>query len=270
MNKKFYRLTVLLLSILLVLLILPTAKNIINQKRTITYGKVIVNTKDNGNIETTNTINDITLKVIYSKNIDEYSLYRDDVEYNLSMTKYGSNDLLIDFGEANPQNYDGIVIGQCPLVIPLILWTPAIIEAAQITIAATVAVVGTYTLWYSVDSIAKTIDATKEETQVQEIDQTKKSSGYYSAMLVGSKVAISNQITFTEAVARLIAGRDVFATSKTAAGAAALASTVPTSKPMFHLAHGAGEDFYPHYHPGGRKWIMNPKHEPHCWFGIAP
>ena len=269
MNEKLYRSAVLVLSIILVFTILPTAKSFFNQQKSSSHNKLIVNTKANGNIEATNTIDNTILKVKYTKDIDEYSLYRDDIEYGLDVTKYG-NDLVIDLGEANPQNYDGIVIGQCPLVIPLIFWTPVLIEAAQITIAATIAVVGTYTLWYSVDSIAKTIDTTKAQAKVQEKEQTKKSSGYYSAALAGGTVVISNQITYDQAVVRLIAGMDVFATSKTAASAAAFAATVPTTKLIYHLAHGAGDGFYPHYHPGGRQWIMNPKHEPHCWFTPAP
>jgi hypothetical protein len=268
-SEKLYRLAVWVLTIILVLTVLPTAKSFFNQQKITSHNKLIVNTKANGNIEAINTIDNTILKVKYTKDIDEYSLYRDDIEYGLDVTKYG-NDLVIDLGEAQPLNYDGIVIGQCPLVIPLILWTPALIEAAQITIAATIAVVGTYTLWYSVDSIAKTIDTTSAQVKVQEKEKTKKSTGYYSAALAGSKVVISNQITYEQAVARLIAGMDVFATSKIAASAAAFAATAPPSKLIYHLAHDTGDGFYPHYHPGGRKWIMNPNHEPHCWFGATP
>lgn len=265
MSEKFYRLTVVLLSIILVLTILPTAKNyyFCKQQQINSYKNLIIDTKANGNIEVTNTVDDITLKVEYAKNNDKYTLYRDEMAYDLSTTKYG-NDLVIDLEDNDNRNYEGVVVGQCPLVIPLVLWTPALIEAAQLTIAAAVAVVGTYTVWYSVDSIAKTIDESRVETKVRE--ETKKVSGYYAAALVGGTVVISKQITYEEAVARLIAGIDVFATTREAAKIATLAATVPNQKCIFHNAHDVGEGFYPHYHPGGRKWIMNANYLPHCWF----
>ena len=270
MREKLYRLTVILLSVLLVFTILPTAKNYFEQRKMQNNGKLVVNTNANGNVLSTNIINDTVLKVKYTKDNDKYTLYRDDVEYNLSTTKYGNN-LVVDLGQQNTQNYKGIVVGQCPLVIPLVLWTPAIIEAAQVAISATVAVVGTYTVWYSVDAIEKTISSTKTDVKVQEKDKSKKAVGYYAAVLVAGKVAINKPITYEEAVARLIAGMDVFATSKAASYSAALAATAPNEKPIYHLAHDSGgEGFYAHFHPGGRKWIVNKNYQPHCWFGPTP
>ncbi|MDF2865623.1 MAG: hypothetical protein K0R72_432 [Clostridia bacterium] len=273
MSERFYRLTVLLLTIILVLTILPTAKNYYYKYQRINNNEnLVITTKANGNIEVINTIDDTTLKVKYAKDVDKYTLYRDEIAYDLSTQKYGDN-LVIDLAQTDPQNYDGVVVGQFAFAIPLILWTPALIEAAQITIAAAVAVVGTYTVWYSVDSIAKTIDANKVNVKVQEKveekEDTKKNSPYYSAALAGGVVVINKQITYEAAVARLIAGMDVFATTREAAKAAALAATVPTTKYIYHKAHDVGEGFYPHYHPGGRKWIVNPNHEPHCWFGAT-
>lgn len=271
MGEKLYRLLVLLLCVVLFFTILPTAKNYLNlkQQRNNNYGNVVINTKDDGNVEVINTIDNTTLRVKYAKDKDKYTLYRDNMEYQLSTATYGNN-LVVDIEDADAQNYDGIVVGQCPLVIPLILWTPALIEAAQITIAAAVAVVGTYTVWYSVDSIAKTIDNAKTEAKVQEKEKTKKATGYYAAALLGGKVAISRQITYAEAVTRLTAGMDVFATNKMAASSAAFAATAPGTKLIFHNAHDVGEGFYPHFHPGGRKWIVNPSGPPHCWFGPTP
>lgn len=274
-GEKLYRAIVIVLCVILVITLLPTAKRIYNgasQKR-ITYGDVKVTKISNGNIESINTIDKTTLKVIYDKADDNYTLYRDDVEYKLSTEQYG-DDLLIDLDKTGEPNYDGNVVGQCPLVIPLILWTPALIEAAQITIAATVAVVGTYTVWYTADSIAQTIQSTKveEKTVAKDVakEDTKKSTGYFEAALIRGKVAISRQITYPEAVARLAAGLDVFATSKMAASSAAFTATIPPAKLIHHLAHDSGDGFYPHFHPGGVKWKVNPLHEPHCWYGAAP
>lgn len=270
MSEKVYRLTVLLLSIILILTILPTAKNyyFCKQQRINNYKNLTIDTKANGNVEVTNIVEEAVLKVKYAKQTDKYTLYLDEVAYDLSTSKYGS-DLVVDLVQKDNRNYQGVVIGQCPLVVPLILWTPALIEAAQITIAATISVVGTYTVWYSVDSIAKTIDNNRVETKVQEKEDTKKVTGYYTAALVGGTVVINKQITYTEAVARLVAGMDVFATSKEAAKVATAAATVPNTKYIYHTAHDVGEGFYPHYHPGGRQWVMNKNHQPHCWFGVT-
>jgi len=269
MSSKLKRLTVILLSIILVFAILPTAKSFLKQQKTSDLSELVVNTNANGNVLSTNKVDDTTLKVQYIKDEDSYTLYRDDAQYSLATTKYGS-DLIVDLSEANTKNYDGIVVGQCPIVIPLVLWTPAVIEAAQVTISATIAVVGTYTVWYSVDAIEKTIVATKPDVKVQEKEQSKKAIAYYDAILVGGKVAIHKQITYAEAVTRLIAGMDVFATSKAASYSAAIAATVPNQKAVYHLAHGGGEGFYAHFHPGGRKWIYNSNYLPHCWFGPTP
>ncbi|MDD2376327.1 MAG: hypothetical protein PHO88_02500 [Clostridia bacterium] len=264
-----YRLTVVLLSIILVLIILSTAEDFFKQPKMQDYGKLVVNTNADGNVLATNRLDNTTLKVEYAKDKDKYTLYRDDVEYSLSATKYGNN-LVVDLNEASTKNYEGIVVGQCPLAIPLVLWTPALIEAAQLTISATIAVVGTYTVWYSIDSIEKAIVSTKSDVKVQENEQSKKVTGYYAAVLVGGKVAINRPITYAEAVTRLIAGMDVFATSKMAASSASFAATAPNQKAVFHLPHGGGEGFYPHFHPGGRNWINNKNYLPHCWFGVTP
>jgi len=182
--------------------------------------------------------------------------------------------LFIDLAQSNQQTPEGKVVGQFAMAIPLILWTPILIEAAQITIAAAVAVVGTYTIWYSVDAIAQTIDmsTTKEKVVAQDIakEDTKNNKAYYAAALVAGQVAISRQLTYEEAVLRLSSGMDVFATNKLAASAAAFGATVPTKKAVHHLAHDVGEGYYPHFHPGGRSWIVNPRNAPHCWYGVAP
>lgn len=275
MSQKFYRFTVLILVVILVFTSMPLVKNhfYFNKAQKSNYENVIVNTKENGNVEVINTVEDTTLKVKYTKDTDKYTLYRDEVAYDLAATEYGDN-LLINLNESKTVKQEGVVVGQFAIAIPLILWTPALIEAAQITIAAAVAVVGTYTVWYSVDSIAKTIENTKVEEKVvaKEVakEDTKKNKAYYSAALVGGVVAINREITFEEAVIRLSAGKDVFATNKMAASAAAVAAAVPGKKTVHHLAHDVGEGFYPHFHPGGRAWIVNPKNAPHCWYGATP
>lgn len=275
MSQKFYRITVLILVVVLVFTSMPLVKkHLYGQKvQKNNYENVIVSTKGNGNVEVVNTVSDTTLKVKYTKDKDKYTLYRDDVAYDLATTQYGEN-LLIDLDASKAIQQEGTVVGQFAIAIPLILWTPVLIEAAQITIAAAVAVVGTYTIWYSVDSIAKTIENTKVEEKVvaKEVakEDTKKNKAYYSAALVGGVVAINREITFEEAVIRLSAGKDVFATNKMAASTVAVAATVPGKKTIHHLAHDVGEGFYPHFHPGGRKWIVNPKNAPHCWYGATP
>lgn len=275
MSQKFYRLIVLVLVVVLVFTSMPLVKDHFYAHKTQknNYDNVVVIAKENGNVEAINTVLDTTLKVKYTKDEDKYTLYRDDVAYDLATTEYGDN-LLIDLADSKTVNKEGVVVGQFAMVIPLILWTPALIEAAQITIAAAVAVVGTYTVWYSVDSIAKTIENTKVEEKVvaKEVakEDTKKSKAYYSAALVAGAVAINREITFEEAVIRLTAGKDVFATNKMAASAVAVAATVPGKKTIHHLAHDVGEGFYPHFHPGGRTWIVNPNNAPHCWYGATP
>lgn len=274
MSQKLYRFTVLVLVVILVFTSMPLAKNyLFANKQRINGHNVIVKTNDNGNIEAVNTVDDTILKVKYTKENDKYTLYRDEVAYDLAVNDYGE-DLFIDFAQSNQQTPEGKVVGQFALAIPLILWTPILIEAAQITIAAAVAVVGTYTIWYSVDAIAQTIDmsTTKEKVVAQDIakEDTKNNKAYYAAALVAGHVAISRQLTYEEAVLRLSSGMDVFATNKLAASAAAFGATVPTKKAIHHLAHDVGEGYYPHFHPGGRSWIVNPRNAPHCWYGVAP
>lgn len=268
MKEKLYHGLVFVLCLVLFFEILPTAKNILESHR---MNNVTVTKKD-GNVEVTNRVDKTTLKVKYTKATNQYTLYKDNDEYQLSTKNYG-DDLVVDLASSNSTSDKNTVTGQCPLVIPLILWTPALIEAAEITITVAVATVGTYTAWYTVDSIAKTIESSKADAQAQTQvkEKTKeKSTGYFEAMLVGGKVAIRRQITAEEAVARLIAGKDVFATTKMSASTVAFTATAPGSKMISHPSHDIGEGYYPHFHPGGRAWIVNPNSQPHCWYGSVP
>ena len=88
---------------------------------------------------------------------------------------------------------------------------------------------------------------------------------YYEAYLYNNHIMIGNQISFSAAVKRLKNGYDVFASSLTAAlGVSKKAST--NGRVKFDAYH-KGEGFMcPHYHPLGRKWIINRRHMPHCWF----
>lgn len=274
MNQKLYRFTVLVLVIALVFTSMPLAKRyLFVGKQRIIGQEVIVKTRDNGNVEAINTVDNTTLKVKYTKEDNKYTLYRDEVAYDLAVSEYGK-DLFIDLEKSSQQTPEGKVVGQFAIAIPVILWTPVLIEAAQVTIAAAVAAIGTYTIWYSVDSIAQTIEQyqTKEKVVAKEVakEDTKKNTAYYAAALVAGQVAISRQLTYEEAVLRLSSGMDVFATNKMAASAAAFGATVPGKKAIHHLAHDTGEGFYPHFHPGGRQWIVNPNNAPHCWYGVTP
>lgn len=222
---------------------------------------VSVTEYQNGNVESVLVVDDTRFIAYYSKDKDEYNLYVNDELYRLNNEVYGD---MIIFGLDDTSNIscEDTVIGQAAIALPLIYWTPTFIAAAKAVIASTVAVIGGYSVWYVVDDIAKVIDTTYVKTGTP----SQVTGAVYAAELINGRVVISSEITPQQATNRLIAGRDIFATTSEAAYSVATLAGVNWSLPTHHSAHG-GDGYYPHWHPKGRTWYKNSSHSPHAWYG---
>ncbi len=222
---------------------------------------VIVTQFSNGDVSSELSVDDTKFVACYSKDSDEYSLYINDNLYRLS-GEIVEDKLILGIVNNDDHVSEEKVVGQAAIALPLIYWTPTLIAAAKAVIASTVAVIGGYSIWYIADDIAAMIDA----TYVKPGAPSQSVGAFYAAELINGKVVISSEITAQEATNRLIAGRDIFATTSQAAQSAASMAGVNMGFATPHSAHG-GDGYYPHWHPHGRKWYKNPSHSPHAWYG---
>lgn len=223
------------------------------------------------------------VKCIYEKELKEYNLYLDDNKYNLFVDIV--NDIaMVGFKDTKDIDLTNNVMTQSVSVLAATspYWAPAIVAAAKVVIAAVVSATAAVATYYSIDLIATTINnvrskritksdlKSKTKTAVKAIDlvQTAKKdmkAYYYEAYLYKGNVMVGNQINFSSAVSRLKRGCDVFASNVNASlGACKAAST--NGKVHFHAFHKGEGIMFPHYHPEGRKWILDTKSMPHCWF----
>lgn len=115
----------------------------------------------------------------------------------------------------------------------------------------------------------KTYTRTIQESAVKTIAKSKKvkETKFWSATISGGEVELLKEITRSQAIARLKAGKDVFTSKADDAEAICLAAS-PKKKAIPHEAHVKAEGYYYHFHPKGIKWYKNPKHQPHCWYVI--
>lgn len=237
---------------------------------------VQITKSENGNATATTNFDGSILKATYEKDSDTYRLYRDNIEYNVNVSKYDQN-IVIDVEFDNPkviQSKD-LVIAQDAYVISQFLWGAATIAAAMQVISALIvcaAVAGAVVVtWYAVDTIAQAI--AKTEAKVKTNPKTQKPSAYYMAGLVAGKVVIGKPINYAIAVATLKAGLDVFATNYNAAYSVALSASKIPLTPKWEPQHKIEEGYYPHWHPAGVKSLKAssgftrwPNAAPHCWY----
>lgn len=226
----------------------------------------------------------VEVKCVHNKALEEYYLYLDEEEFKLD----------IEFEDGNVYVYldsqetldTSIVKGQSGGILAALAGylTPQIIAAAKAVIITLIACKTSELVYMSVELITSVVKQVKGNSltfsksksrdipYVRAIDTIKyakknNNSYYYEAKLAsnGQVMISSYTITFNQAKLRLMRGEDVFASTKNAAYVVAAAAGIG-GRTKFHEAHLGNGDRYSHYHPVGRKWILNSRDMPHCWF----
>ena len=224
------------------------------------------------------------VKCSFDKTNKEYTLSLDNNKYPLKVDIIDEYAYVTFDDSTEHPNEPEMVVAQSAVAVALTYsapyWAPAVVAAAKVVIAkvliATAAIVGTY---YSVDAIATTITNVKQNSISKSKAKTKegtkaiatiqaapktKNHYYFSAELYNGNVVIGNPVSYNEAVNRLKSGRDVFASSMSAARNAASAATKMGIR--YDLPHQGGGKYYHHFHPRGIKHYKTKFDEPHCWF----
>lgn len=226
---------------------------------------------------------DTLVKCTYQKSSEEYNLYLDNNEYNLNVDII-EDKAFVYLDEENSIDLSNNVVGQSALAATAGLWAPAVVSAAKAVISYCIVAVASVATYYSAELIATTIgnvrsrkitrsDAktqTKAATRAIDIVKTARktnTSYYYVAYLYNGMVMVGSPISFSAAKSRLKRGYDVFASNFAAAKLVSDAAST-TGRAKYERAHVGSGDYFPHFHPIGRKWIKNPKSMPHCWFGV--
>lgn len=222
------------------------------------------------------------IRAEYTKNTNEYSLYRDEVKYSLKVETqdtYVLVDIVDDEGTDSVMK-DELFYGQNPVALAFAYWTPEAIAAAEAVICSMLAYTSGKIAYFSINSIATTIKGVKNGTISKarlktqagvtsywalKLSRTRQQNNYYAAMLQNNTVYIGPKLTSGGAKYRLKAGYDVFATNSSTANYIAVSAS-PVRMAVSHPAHRSGEGYYPHYHPVGLPWYKNRNHNPHVWY----
>ncbi len=284
MLRKFVSLA-LIFAMLLGITLIPNSNTRVSED---TKEQVVdVTLKENNTQVSSETeVEGTVVKCTYDKQEETYSLHLDEAKYYLNVDMYDGC-AMVYMASSNDTIYDEQVVAQSVAAIAFSAgyWAPAIVAAAKVVISSVVAATLAVATYYSAELIATTIKGvksrvitksdlhTKARTVTRALDvvqKAKKSNAayYYSAFIYKGMIMLEKQLTFTQAVSRLKRGYDVFASNYNASWLAAAAAgkngkAYPDDPHEICLG-----DTFPHFHPVGRKWVLNPTHQPHCWFPL--
>lgn len=286
MLRKFISIA-LIFAILLGITLIPNSNTRVSKDTNQQMENVTLK-EDNTQVSSETEVEGTVVKCTYDKQEETYSLHLDEVKYDLNVDMYdGCAMIYMADNKDSEAEYDQQVVAQSAAAIALSAgyWAPAIVAAAKVVISSVIAATLAVATYYSAELIATTINGVKSKritksdlhtkartvTRALDVVQKAKRSNknyYYSAFLYRGMVMLENQITFKQAVSRLKRGYDVFASDYDASWLAAAAAGINKKAYPDDPHEICLGDAFPHFHPVGRKWVLNPRHQPHCWFPL--